>query len=421
MLFRSFWCLFGKNSYDLKIFSVKPLDKDNNEIHFLETSVEVTLSINGVEKRFKRIMTENWVAKRGSDEKTYNGNTTEGFINDVPKKITDYQKEVGAVIDEELFQLLTSTTYFNSLHWTKQREIIFNLVQDAKDIDIINQKRELEPLLTEVADGKSIDDLKAQKSVEMKNYDKKIKTLPAEIKTLKEIEYELPEDFEPNKNQVLLDLKSKKRDALLIQSSNKTKNTKVEEIEQTIYSIKSANRKLETEKEVVLDDAERSKNIALGEIKTKINTFKKSLADKDEDIKALNERVAKGQKVLEESLAKREALIAEFKEIKARVFNAESDTCPTCGSKWPLEKVEEFEKHFNVEKAKAIEENRDKGIALKTEIEKYQKAIEELNNKIKYLEMEKEELSAEIEILEKEVQEIENTELIASTDRKSVV
>ena len=193
------------------------------------------------------------------------------------------------------------------MHWTKQREIIFNLVQDAKDIDIINQKRELEPLLTEVADGKSIDDLKAQKkkSVEMKNYDKKIKTLPAEIKTLKEIEYELPEDFEPNKNQVLLDLKSKKRDALLIQSSNKTKNTKVEEIEQTIYSIKSANRKLETEKEVVLDDAERSKNIALGEIKTKINTFKKSLAVKDEDIKALGERrVAKGQKVLEESLAK---------------------------------------------------------------------------------------------------------------------
>ena len=103
---------------------------------------------------------------------------------------------------------------------------------------------------------------------------------------------------------------------------------------------------METEKEVVLDDAERSKNIALGEIKTKINTFKKSLAVKDEDIKALNERVAKGQKVLEESLAKREALLAEFKEIKARVFNAESDTCPTCGSKWPLEKVEEFEKAF---------------------------------------------------------------------------
>jgi len=412
-----FWCLFGKNSYDLKIFSVKPLDKDNNEIHFLETSVEVTLSINGVEKRFKRIMTENWVAKRGSDEKTYNGNTTEGFINDVPKKITDYQKEVGAVIDEELFKLLTSTTYFNSLHWTKQRDIIFRLVQGVDDTYIINQKRELEPLLTEVADGKSIDDLKAQKTVEMKSYDKKISTLPSEIKTLMEIEYDLPEDFNPEKNQVLLDFKSKKRDELLMQSSSQTKSLKAEEIEQTIYSIKSANRKLETEKEVLLDEAEHNRNVAIGEIKSKIEAKNRARASKDDEFKTISERIEKGQKVLEEALAKRESLIVEYKEIKARVFNAESDTCPTCGSKWPLEKVEEFEKHFNVEKAKAIEKNKENGIALKVEIEKYQKAIEELNNKIKYLEMEKEELSAEIEILEKEVKEIENTELITNTSK----
>ena len=413
-----FWCLFGKNSNDAKVFSVKPIDKiTKEEIHYLETSVEVVLSVNGVEKKFKRIMTENWTSKRGSEDKTYNGNVTEGFINDVPKKITDYQKEVGAVIDEELFKLLTSTTYFNSLHWTKQRDIIFRLVQGVDDTYIINQKQELAPLLAELVGGKSIDDLKAQKSVEMKSYDKKISTLPSEIKTLMEIEYDLPEDFNPEKNQVLLDFKSKKRDELLMQSSSQTKSLKAEEIEQTIYSIKSANRKLETEKEVLLDDAERSKNIALGEIKTKINTFKKSLAVKDEDIKALSDRVIKGQKVLEESLAKRENLIAEFKEIKARVFTTETDTCPTCGSKWSQDKIGEFEKHFNVEKAKAIEKNKENGIALKVEIEKYQKAIEELNNKIKYLEMEKEELSAEIEILEKEVKEIENTELITNTSK----
>ena len=412
-----FWCLFGKNSYDAKVFSIKPLDKDNNEIHFLETSVEVTLSINGVEKRFKRIMTENWVAKRGSDEKTYNGNTTEGFINDVPKKITDYQKEVGAVIDEELFKLLTSTTYFNSLHWAKQREIIFNLVQDTKDIDIINQKRELEPLLTEVADGKSIDDLKAQKTVEMKIYDKKIKTLPAEIKTLKEIEYELPEDFEPNKNQALLDLKSKKRDALLIQSSNQAKNTKVEEIEQAIYSIKSANRKLAAEKEVSLDEAEHNRNVAIGEIKSKIEAKNRVRASKDDEFKTISERIEKGKNVLEEALAKREALLAEFKEIKARVFNTESDTCPTCGSKWPLEKVEEFEKHFNVEKAKALEKNKTSGFELKNEIEKYTEALKNLEEKQKYLNLEIEEATAEIEFLEKEVKEIENTELITNTSK----
>lgn len=412
-----FWCLFGKNSRDLKVFSAKPLDENNNEIHHLETSVEVVLSVNDELKKFKRVMTENWSTKRGSDEKVYGGNTTEGFVNDVPRKITDYQKEVSAVIDEDLFKLLTSTTHFSNLHWTKQKDTIFKLVQDLNDVEIIKQKEELLPLLEELKGGKKIEDLKAQKSVEMKSYDRKITQLPAEIKTLREIEYDLPEDFNPEKNQAILNLKAKKRDELLLHSAQKTKNLKAEEIEATIFSIKSANRKLLTEKEVILDDTEREKNIALGEIKTKINTFKKSLAVKDEDIKALNERVAKGQKVLEESLAKRESLIAEYKEIKARVFAPESDTCPTCGSKWPLEKVDEFEKHFNADKAMALEKNKENGIALKVEIEKYQKAIEELNNKIKYLEMEKEELSAEIEILEKEVQKLETQELIYDTSK----
>jgi len=47
-----FWCLFGKNSNDTKVFSVKPIDKiTKEEIHYLETSVEVVLSVNGVEKK----------------------------------------------------------------------------------------------------------------------------------------------------------------------------------------------------------------------------------------------------------------------------------------------------------------------------------------------------------------------------------
>ena len=412
-----FWCLFGKNSNDAKVFSIKPLDVEGNEAHFITTDVTVTLSIDGVEKKFKRTYYEKYASKRGSTEKYFDGNTSDFFVNDVPiAKANDYQKEVNEVIDEELFKLLTSTTYFNSLHWTKQREIIFKLVQGITDVDIANMFEDLKELAKEL-ENKKVEDLKAQHQLIMKECDKKIKGLPGEIKTLMEIEYDLPEGFKPEKNQVLLDLKSKKRDELLMRSSSQTKNLKAEEIEQTIYSIKSANRKLVTEKEVLLDDAERSQNIVLGEIKTKIDASKKALNAKDEDIKALSERVIKGQKILDEAFAKREGLIAEYKEIKARVFTSESDTCPTCGSRWPLEKVEEFEKHFNADKAMALEKNKENGVALKSEIEKYQKAIEELNNKIKYLELEKEEITATLGALEKEAKEIESEELVVDTSK----
>ena len=138
-----------------------------------------------------------------------------------------------------------------------------------------------------------------------------------------------------------------------------------------------------TEKEVLLDDAERSQNIVLGEIKTKIDASKKALNAKDEDIKTLSERVIKGQKILDEAFAKREGLIAEFKEIKARVFTSESDTCPTCGSRWPLEKVEEFEKHFNADKAMALEKNKENGVALKSEIKNIKKQLKKEKEKWK--------------------------------------
>ena len=99
------------------------------------------------------------------------------------------------------------------------------------------------------------------------------------------------------------------------------------------------------------------------------------------------------------------------------MFTTETDTCPTCGSKWSQDKIGEFEKHFNADKATALEKNKENGIALKTEIEKYQKAIEELQNKIKYLELEKEETTNMLGVLEKEVQEIESEELVADTSK----
>ena len=48
------WCLFGKDSNDKKDFEVQPLDKNNNKIHHLETSVKLKSLIDNIEKTFKR-------------------------------------------------------------------------------------------------------------------------------------------------------------------------------------------------------------------------------------------------------------------------------------------------------------------------------------------------------------------------------
>lgn len=410
-----FWCLFGKNSYDAKVFSIKPLYANGEEAHYLTTEVTVMLSIDGVDKKFKRTYYEKYASKRGSTEKYFDGNTSDYFVNDVPvAKASDYQQAVNEVIDEELFKLLTSTTYFNSLHWTKQREIIFKLVQGIKDVDIANMFEDLKGLVKEM-DGKTIEDLKAQHQLIMKECDRKIKELPGEIKTLKEINYNLPENFNSGVNDSLLQIKTKKRDELLMSSPSKTKNLKAEEIEGTIGSIRIDINRAKNKKEALLMDAEHDKNMKIGELAAKVETFKKRISKYDEDAKALAERVAKGIEKISEKMEELEKNKEEGLKNKNRVFTPESDTCPTCGSKWPLEKVEEFEKHFNVEKATTREKLITEFKQIKAEIDKYNLAINGFQDQVKYLEVQKEEAISTLAAIEDEIKDLNSKEAEADT------
>lgn len=402
-----FWCLFGKNSNDAKVFSIKPLDVEGNEAHFITTDVTVTLSIDGVEKKFKRTYYEKYASKRGSTEKYFDGNTSDFFVNDVPiAKANDYQKEVNEVIDEELFKLLTSTTYFNSLHWTKQREIIFKLVQGITDVDIANMFEDLKELAKEL-ENKKVEDLKAQHQLIMKECDKKIKGLPGEIKTLQEINYNLPDDFNPGVNDSLLQIKTKKRDELLTTSASKTKNLKVEELEETIGSIRIDINRVKNKKEALLIDAEHDKNMKIGELSNKAETLKKSIAKFDEDTQTLVDRIAKGQeKVAEKKLELEKNREAGIKN-RDKVFTPESDTCSTCGQKWPVEKIEEFEKHFNVEKATTREKLVAEYKQIVAEIEKFNSAIKGLKDQVEYLGVQKEEIISNLSAIEDEIKDLE--------------
>src|SRR5699024_389948 len=67
------WCLFGKNSADQSDtkFDWKPLNKENEPIHHLETEVIITLDIDGLIKEFGRNIQEKWTKKRGSITETF--------------------------------------------------------------------------------------------------------------------------------------------------------------------------------------------------------------------------------------------------------------------------------------------------------------------------------------------------------------
>lgn len=130
------WCLFGKNSQDKKVFTIKTVDITGNPIERLEHKVTATLDIDGNLQSFTRLLKENWVTPRGRAEAELQGHTTQYFIDGEETKAKKYADEVAEIIDEQLFKLITNPAYFPSLDWETQRDILLTVAGNVTHEDV---------------------------------------------------------------------------------------------------------------------------------------------------------------------------------------------------------------------------------------------------------------------------------------------
>lgn len=114
------WLLFGKDSSDRKDFNIKTLNPDGSNVEKMEHEVIAFISVDGEEKTLQRIYKENWVKKRGEADAELKGHETLFYINDVPKKASEYAKEISEIVDEQIFKLITNPNYFPAMKWQDQ-------------------------------------------------------------------------------------------------------------------------------------------------------------------------------------------------------------------------------------------------------------------------------------------------------------
>ncbi|KKN77252.1 hypothetical protein LCGC14_0362300 [marine sediment metagenome] len=113
------WLLFSKDSSGRKEFGLRPLDKDNNAIKGLVVAVEAHIMFGGMRHDLR---------KEHHEESNRKGYKTLCWIDEVPKKISEYTDWIKEVINEDTFKLLTDTHFFNDkYHWTDRRNILLDI------------------------------------------------------------------------------------------------------------------------------------------------------------------------------------------------------------------------------------------------------------------------------------------------------
>lgn len=189
------WLLFGKDSAGNgeKNIDVKPLSAagavaDHNAI----TSVEAALLVAGEPVTLKRTYREVWSTKRGGSAESFDGHTSEYYIDGVPCKKSAFDNRIREIVPEDTFRLLTSVSFFaQDLHWQKRRAVLFDIAGTLTDRKIMATDSRFSEL-SQTLGNMTLDDYRRKLTAERKQFAGAKTDIPARIsecqKTVEDLE-----------------------------------------------------------------------------------------------------------------------------------------------------------------------------------------------------------------------------------------
>lgn len=173
------WLLFGKDQFDRKDFEIHPTI-ENKRLDRVDSEVSAIIDVDGRVMSLKRVLHQKWVRRRGSSEEMFDGDETLFYMNDVPLKASEYKARIDMIIDETVFKMITNPAYFLSLHWTKQREFLFQIAGTISDQYIAASNPAFHALLDSIT-GKSFADFKKELAARKKKLKDDLELIPSKV------------------------------------------------------------------------------------------------------------------------------------------------------------------------------------------------------------------------------------------------
>lgn len=391
------WLLTGKDSKGSESFKVQPVDKNNETIPKLTTSVCCRFSIDGVEIVFKRSLYQKWSKPKGTDKEVLKGNTTDYFIDDVPVTATAFASKVKETFcDIDKLRMMSSVFQFFSLPVKEARSLLVQMAGEMPD------------LLTECAYPRLFKDVKETKSVE----GSKVKALFAKKKDeelrvgiplrIDENERKRPShDFKALKAEAeKIDRRIAEIDGVLQRHADSSLFDACAELNRQLNDVRSQMEDCIRSFKKEIDDASYHH-------KSKLDNVNRKLYEIDVDITALERKKMTVTHEINEvdhslSLCKDEWMRVNASEFKDTV----DAVCPTCGRPFDedevLDKRNELIRKFNVEKVERLKEIGQKGSMFSEQKRNAEAQLLKINEDIIML---KEKMSASLKAEQQEIKE----------------
>lgn len=360
------WCLFNCD-YELKDNPVVRREADGKSVDDMDTSVELTLDVDGKEITMKKVQKRTY-SKDGSSYKDDN----KYFINDVPKTLKDFNAYLD--VDMNVFKMCSNVNAFLNQKPAEMREYLFGLAGDVTDLDIASQKAELAELVP-LLNKYTVEELSAMNKATKTKITKDLPILDGQIKE-KERDIQLKQtievsDLELQKNS----LKVQIEDCIAKQTDNDKLVAEYDKASSDILDLKFKQGDLLRKANEENVKARRGLESQISNLSYVIEDSRKSIGNAENVVGFDKNEVAEYQKMLDDSRT-------EWKAEKERTFDESSLICPYCKQEYPEDKKEELRADFKAHKENELNRITDKGNTAKEMLDEAKKALDEAEQEL---------------------------------------
>lgn len=360
------WCLFNCD-YELKDNPVVRREADGVSVDDMDTSVELTLDVDGKEITMKKVQKRTY-SKDGSSYKDDNAY----FVNDVRKNLKDFNAYLD--IDMSAFKMCSNINAFLNQKPAEMREYLFSLVENVTDLDIAHSKAELAELVP-LLEKYTTEELSAMNKATKAKITKDLPILDGQIKE-KERDIQIKSDIDTSDLELLRNsLKEQIADCIAKQTDNDKLLVEYDKASANILDLKF--------KQGDLSRKANEENIkARREIEGKISDKKFLVKQAEKTIADTESCIASSEKTIESIKGYLQTERDKWKAENERKFDETSLICSYCGQEYPEDKKEQLRADFDSHKAEELKLITYNGNLFKDKLDKNKKLLKDLQKEL---------------------------------------
>lgn len=400
------WCLFNCD-YELKDNPVVRREIDGVSVDDMDTSVELTLDVDGKEVTMKKVQKRTYgeTVKDGVVVTTVS-DTNSYYINSVPKTLKAFNEYLD--VNMNIFKMCSNINAFLTQKPKEMREYLFSLVKKTTDLDMAKSKSKLAELVP-LLEKYTYEEIRAMKNKIKKDVDDNAEKLKGQIEE-KERDVQLKQAIEVSGLELQKNsLKVQIADCVAKQTDNDKLMAEYDKASSDILNLKFELSDMARKANEENVKARRKLESQISNLNYVIEDSKKSISNAEDVVSFDKDKIAEYQKTLDDSRT-------EWKTEKERVFDENNLICPYCKQEYPEEKKEKLKADFKAHKETELSRITDKGNTAKKMLDEIKGLLVEAEQELADRKQKLEKHLVDLADLEKQLAELQQEIDVSATE-----